>query len=49
MGCELATLYTAGITARAAHAVPAQNLIDLLTGAGQHEQREHAGFISGQN
>jgi molybdate transport system substrate-binding protein len=48
-GCELATMYTAGITARAAHAVPAQNLIDLLTGAGQHEQREHAGFIRGQN
>jgi molybdate transport system substrate-binding protein len=48
-GCELATMYTAGITARAAHAVPAQNLIDLLTGAGQHEQREQAGFISGRN
>jgi molybdate transport system substrate-binding protein len=48
-GCELATMYTAGITARATHAVPAQNLIDLLTGAGQHEQREHAGFISRQN
>ena len=48
-GSELATMYTAGITARAAHVAQAQNLIDLLTGAGQHEQRERAGFISGQN
>jgi molybdate transport system substrate-binding protein len=48
-GCELATMYTAGITARAAHVGQAQNLIDLLTGAGQHEQRERAGFISRQN
>jgi len=48
-GCELATMYTAGITARAAHVAQTQNLIDLLTGAGQHEQRERAGFISRQN
>ena len=46
-GCELATMYTAGITARATHTVPAQNLIDLLTGAGR--QREHAGFIRRRN
>ena len=48
-GCELATMYTAGITARAAHVAQARNLIDLLTGAGQHEQRERAGFISRPN
>jgi molybdate transport system substrate-binding protein len=44
-GCELATMYTAGITTRAAHAAEAQILIDLLTGAGQRGQRERAGFI----
>ena len=48
-GCELATMYTAGITAAAAHPQQAQNLIDLLTGAGQHEQRKRAGFISGRS
>jgi len=46
-GCELATTYTAGITSAAAHARQAQDLIDLLTGAGQHEQRKRAGFIGG--
>jgi len=44
-GCELATIYTAGITLAAAHPQQAQNLIGLLTGAGQHEQRKRAGFI----
>jgi molybdate transport system substrate-binding protein len=44
-GCELATMYTAGITARAAHAPEAKILIGLLTGAGPREQRERAGFI----
>jgi molybdate transport system substrate-binding protein len=39
-------MYTAGITSAAAHARQAQGLIDLLTGAGQHEQRKRAGFIS---
>ena len=48
-GSELATMYTAGITARAAHVAQAQNLIDLLTGAGQHEHRQRAGFISRRN
>lgn len=48
-GCDLATMYTAGITARAAHAAEAQILIDLLTGADQHDQRERAGFISKKN
>jgi molybdate transport system substrate-binding protein len=46
-GCELATIYTAGITTKAAHAPQAQELIGLLIGAGQREQRERAGFISG--
>ncbi|MEO8322293.1 MAG: substrate-binding domain-containing protein [Bradyrhizobium sp.] len=45
-GCELATMYTAGITSKAAHASQAAALIGLLTGAGQREQREQAGFIS---
>jgi molybdate transport system substrate-binding protein len=46
-GCELATVYAVGVTARAAYAPEARNLIALLTGAGQREQRERAGFISG--
>ena len=46
-GCELATMYTAGITTRAAHALEAQVLIGLLTGTGQRGQRERAGFIGG--
>jgi len=45
-GCELATMYTAGITAAAAHPQQAQHLIDLLTGATQYEQRKRAGFIN---
>ena len=45
-GCELATMYTAGITTAAAHPQQAQHLIDLLTGAAQHEQRKRAGFIN---
>jgi molybdate transport system substrate-binding protein len=44
-GCELATMYTAGITTQAAHRPEAQALIGLLTGAGQRGQRERAGFI----
>lgn len=48
-GCELATTYTAGITTVAAHARQARDLIDLLVGAGQREQRKRAGFISGQS
>jgi molybdate transport system substrate-binding protein len=46
-GCELATMYTAGVTATAAHAAQARDLIGLLSGAGQREQRERAGFVSG--
>ena len=48
-GCELATMYTAAITTRAAHASEAQDLIGLLIAAEQRERREHAGFISGQS
>jgi molybdate transport system substrate-binding protein len=48
-GCELATMYTAGVTTEAAHPTQARNLIDLLIGVGRHEQRKRAGFISGEN
>jgi molybdate transport system substrate-binding protein len=44
-GCELATMYTAGITAEAAHAPEARALIGLLIGAGQQRHRERAGFV----
>ena len=44
-GCELATMYTAGITTAAAHPEQAKHLTDLLTGTAQHEQRKRAGFI----
>ena len=47
-GCELATMYTAGITIATTHPQQVQCLIDLLTGARQHEQRKRAGFISGR-
>ena len=46
-GCDLATMYTAGVTTTAANATQAQELIGLLIGAGQREQRERAGFIIG--
>ena len=45
-GFHLATMYTAGITTAAAHPQQAQALIDLLIGAGQHQQRKRSGFIS---
>jgi molybdate transport system substrate-binding protein len=45
-GCELATTYTAGVAAAAAHPQQAQELIALLTGAEQQDRRQHAGFIS---
>ena len=48
-GCELATMYTAGITTAAAHPHQARHLIDLLTGAGQRDKRTHAGFIGGES
>jgi molybdate transport system substrate-binding protein len=44
-GCELATMYTAAVTTRAAHAMQAQALIDLLTASDRREARERAGFL----
>jgi molybdate transport system substrate-binding protein len=44
-GCELATMYTAGITTTAVHAPQARHLIELLIGAEQRQQRERAGFL----
>jgi molybdate transport system substrate-binding protein len=46
-GCELATMYTAGVATTAAHAPQAQELIGLLAGSEQRAQRERAGFVSG--
>jgi molybdate transport system substrate-binding protein len=46
-GCELATMYTAGVTTQAAYARPAQALIDVLVGADQQASRSAAGFLSG--
>lgn len=46
-GCELATMYSAGITKAATHATQARRLIELLIGDGQRKQREQAGFVSG--
>jgi len=45
-GCELATMYTAAVTTRAAKALQAQALIDLLTAADQGDRRGRAGFLS---
>ena len=47
-GCELATMYTAAVTAQAAQAEQAEALIDLLTAADQRALRERAGFLSGK-
>ena len=44
-GCDLATVYTAAVTAKAAHAREAQVLIDLLISADQRPLRERAGFL----
>jgi molybdate transport system substrate-binding protein len=44
-GCDLATMYTAAVTTRAAHDGQAQALIDLLTAADQRDVRERAGFL----
>jgi len=43
-GCELVTMYTAGVTARAAHPKEAAALIALLAGADRKELRQRAGF-----
>ena len=45
-GCELATMYTAGVTARTAHVAQARTLIELLTGKGQDDLRGRAGFVA---
>jgi molybdate transport system substrate-binding protein len=45
-GCELATMYTAGVTTSAAHANEAQGLIVLLTSAEARDARGHAGFAA---
>jgi len=44
-GCELATMYTAAITAGAARPREAQTLIDLLTSVDHHDLRACAGFL----
>jgi molybdate transport system substrate-binding protein len=44
-GCELATMYTAGITTTAAHAREAQALVELLTSDDAKEARQRAGFL----
>lgn len=43
-GYELVTMYTAGVTVRAAHPAEAQALIALLAGADQRELRQRVGF-----
>jgi len=44
-GCDLATMYTAGITVHAVNANPAQLLIDLMTSADNEALRSQAGFL----
>ncbi|WBL76515.1 substrate-binding domain-containing protein [Bradyrhizobium xenonodulans] len=43
-GCELVTMYTAGVTTRATHPSEAAALIALLTGADHKELRQRVGF-----
>jgi molybdate transport system substrate-binding protein len=45
-GCELATMYTAGVTTSAAHANEAQTLIELLTSTDARDARVRAGFAA---
>jgi molybdate transport system substrate-binding protein len=45
-GCELATMYTAGVTTTAAHANEAQALINLLASPDAREARARAGFAA---
>ena len=44
-GYDLATMYTAAVTTKAAHAFQAQVLIDLLTSPDQQALRSRAGFL----
>ena len=46
-GYDLATTYTAGVTAQSSHAIPAQTLIDLLISAETAPLRAQAGFLAG--
>jgi molybdate transport system substrate-binding protein len=46
-GCELKTMYTAGVTTQAANAAAAQTLIELLISADARGLRSRAGFIGG--
>nr|WP_244645715.1 substrate-binding domain-containing protein [Bradyrhizobium campsiandrae] len=43
-GCELVTMYTAGVATQAAHPKEAEALIALLTGADHRELRQRVGF-----
>jgi molybdate transport system substrate-binding protein len=43
-GCELVTMYTAGVTAGAAHSKEAAALVALLAGADQKALRQRVGF-----
>ncbi|TFV30950.1 ABC transporter substrate-binding protein [Bradyrhizobium frederickii] len=44
-GCELVTMYTAGVTVRAAHPKQAAALIALLSGADRKDLRQRIGFV----
>lgn len=44
-GCELATMYTAGVTTGAAHPAEARTLIELLTSPDARHQRVRVGFL----
>lgn len=44
-GCDLATMYTAAVTARAAHPREAQMLLELLTAEDRAGVRARAGFL----
>jgi molybdate transport system substrate-binding protein len=44
-GCDLATMYSAGITSAAANAQAARVLIELLSGAAARQARQRAGFL----
>ncbi|QWG14849.1 substrate-binding domain-containing protein [Bradyrhizobium sediminis] len=48
-GCDLATMYTAAVAMRAAAALQAQHLIDLLTGDDARGLRIEAGFLDVRN
>jgi molybdate transport system substrate-binding protein len=47
-GCDLATMYTAGIVARSMHATPALSLIELLISTEAAGLRAQAGFLSAE-